>query len=104
MTQIFQHGADVVGLDAALESLDAIDGNHRNAIAVALEDRRIASDIHLVEGEVIVGGEVFQVRPRVIAEMTASFGVEHDRRFHGCFLRSAYRSDSGMERSRRMIA
>lgn len=91
--------ADLISLDAAFESFNAIDGNHRDAIAIALEDRRVAPDVHLVEGEVEIGGKVFQVRSRVVAEVTASLRIQHDDRFHVRFFQAAYRSDSGIAHS-----
>lgn len=90
---------NLIGFDAAFESFDAIDGNHRDAIAIALEDRRVAPDVHLVEGEVKIGGEVFQMRSRVVAEVTAGLRIEHDDRFHVRFFQAAYRSDSGLAHS-----
>ena len=81
--------ANIVGLDAALQALDPIDGNHRNAVAVAFEDDWVTPDIHLVESEMGVRREVFQVRPRFIAQVTASFRVEQDRGIHVRFLRAA---------------
>ncbi len=91
--------ANLIGLDAAFESFNAIDGNHRDAIAITLEDHRVAPDIHLIEGEVDIGGEVFQMRSRVVAEVTASLRIQHDDRFHVRFFQAAYRSDSGMAHS-----
>jgi len=87
---------NLIGFDAAFESFDAIDGNHRDAIAIALEDRRVAPDVHLIEGDVEIGGEVIQMRSRVVAEVTASLRIEHDDRFHVRFFQAAYRSDSGI--------
>ena len=98
--KVLQQCADIICRDAALESLDAVDGNHRNAVAIALEDRRVAPDINLIEGEVVIGGEVFQMRPRVIAQVTASFHIEQNDGSHVRFLQAAYRSDSGMARTR----
>jgi len=97
--KVFGQRANLITLDAALESFNAIDGNHRDAIAIALEDRRVAPDVHLVEGEMEIGGEVFQMRSRVVAEVTASLRIEHDDRFHVRFFRATYRSDSGIEHS-----
>ena len=90
---------NLIGLDAAFESFNTIDGNHRDAIAKALEDRRVAPDVHLIEGEVVIGGEVVQMRSRVVAEVTASLRIEHDDRFHVRFFQAAYRSDSGIAHS-----
>lgn len=81
--------ANIIGLDAALQSLDAVDGNHGDAVAIALEDGRVAPDIYLVEGEMGVRCEVFQVRPRFIAQVTTSFRVEQDCGIHVRFLRAA---------------
>ena len=91
--------ANLIGLDAAFESFNAIDGNHRDAIAIALEERRVAPDVHVVEGEMEIGGEVVQVRSRIVAEVTASLRIEHDDRFHVRFFQAAYRSDSGIAHS-----
>ena len=88
--------ANLIRLDTAFESLDAIDGNHRDAIAIALEDHWVAPDVHLVEGDVKIGGEVIQMRSRVVAEVTASLRIQHDDRFHVRFFQAAYRSDSGI--------
>lgn len=96
--------ANLIGLDAAFETFNAIDGNYRDAIAIALEDRWVAPDVHLVEGEVEIGGEVFQMRSRVVAEVTASLRIEHDARFHVRLFQAAYRSDSGLAHVWRMIA
>ena len=90
---------NLIGLDAAFESFNAIEGNHRDAIAIALEDRRVAPDVHLIEGEVVIGGEVVQMHSRVVAEVTASLRIEHDDRFHVRFFQAAYRSDSGIAHS-----
>jgi hypothetical protein len=94
--KLFNERANLIGLDAAFEPFRAIDGHHRDAIAIALEDRRVAADVHLVEGEMEIGGEVFQMRSRVVAEVTASLRIEHDDRFHVRFFQAAYRSDSGI--------
>ena len=94
--KVFGQRANLIRLDAAFESFDAIDGNHRDAIAIALEDRRFAPDVHLVEREVEIGGEVIQMCPRVVAEVTASLRIQHDDRFHVRFFQAAYRSDSGI--------
>lgn len=91
--------ANLIRLNAPFESFNAVNGNHRDAIAIALEDRRVAPDVHLVEGEMEIGGEVFQMRSRVVAEVTASLRIEHDDRFHVCFFQAAYRSDSGLAHS-----
>ena len=94
--KVFGQRANLIRLDAPFEPLDAIDGNHRDAIAIALEDRRVAPDVHLIEGDVEIGGEVIQMRSRVVAEVTASLRIEHDDRFHVRFFQAAYRSDSGI--------
>lgn len=92
--KVFGQRANLIRLDAAFETFNAIDGNHRDAIAIALEDRRVAPDVHLVEGELEIGGEVIQMHSRVVAEMTASLRIEHDDGFHVRFFPAAYRSDS----------
>jgi len=94
--KVFGQRANLIRLDAAFEPFDAIDGNHRDAIAIALEDRRVAPDVHLIEGEVEIGGEVIQMRSRIVAEVTASLRIQHDDRFHVRFFQAAYRSDSGI--------
>jgi hypothetical protein len=99
LPKLFNQGADVIRLDAALEPFDAIHGNHRNTIAITLEDRRVAPDIHLVEGEMEVGNEVFQMHPRVVAQMATGLSIEQDDGFHVRFFQAAYRSDSGMASS-----
>ena len=97
--KLISQRVNLIGLDAAFESFNAIEGNHRDAIAIALEDRRVAPDVHLIEGEVVIGGEVVQMRSRVVAEVTASLRIEHDDRFHVRFFQAAYRSDSGIAHS-----
>ena len=97
--KLISQRVNLIGLDAAFESFNAIEGNHRDAIAIALEDRRVAPDVHLIEGEVVIGGEVVQMRSRVVAEVTASLRKEHDDRFHVRFFQAAYRSDSGIAHS-----
>ena len=97
--KVLQQCADIVCRDAPLESLDAVDSNHRNAVAIALEDRRVAPDVHLIEGDVEIGGEVIQMRSRVVAEVTASLRIQHDDRFHVRFFQAAFRSDSGIAHS-----
>ena len=97
--KLFGQRANLIGLDAAFESFNAIHGNHRDAIAITLEDRLVAPDVHLVESEVKIGGEVVQMRARVVAEVTASLRIQHDDRFHVRFFQAAYRSDSGMAHS-----
>lgn len=91
--------ANLIGLDTAFESFNAIDGNHRDAIAITLEDLWVAPDVHLIKGEVVIGGEVFQIRSRVVAEVTPSLRIEYDDRFHVRFFQAAYRSDSGIAHS-----
>ena len=97
--KVFGQRANLITLDAAVESFNAIDGNHRDAIAIALEDRRVTPDVNLVKGEMEIGGEVVQMRSRVVAEVTASLRIEHDNRFHVRFFQAAYRSDSGIAHS-----
>jgi hypothetical protein len=97
--KLISQRVNLIGLDAAFESFNAIEGNHRDAIAIALEDRRVAPDVHLIEGEVVIGGEVVQMRSRVVAEVTASLRIQHDDRFHVRFFQAAYRSDSGIAHS-----
>lgn len=97
--KLFGQRANLIGLDTAFELFNATDGNHRDAIAIALEDCRVAPDVHLIEGEVVIGGEVVQMRARVVAEVTASLRIEHDDGFHVRFFQAAYRSDSGIVHS-----
>ncbi len=94
--KVFGQRVNLIRLDAAFESLDAIDGNHRDAIAIALEDHRVAPDVHLIEREVEIGGEVIQMRSRVVTEVTASLRIQHNDRFHVRFFQAAYRSVSGI--------
>lgn len=97
--KVFEHCADVIRLDSTFEPLDTVDGDHWNTVPIALEDHGITPDIHLVEGEMVIGGEVFQALPCVIAQVTASFRKEHNNGSHVRFFQSAYRSDSGMAHS-----
>ena len=97
--KVFKQGADIVGLDAAFEPFNAVHGDHWNTVPIALEDLWVATDINLVEHQMVIGGEVFQMRSCVIAQVASRFGIEQNRRFHVCFLQAAYRSDSGMAHS-----
>ena len=97
--KVFGQRVNLIRLDAAFESFNAIDGNHRDAIAIALEECRVAPDVHLVEAKVVIGGEVFQMRARVVAEVTASLRIQNDDGFHGRFFQAAYRSGSGIAHS-----
>jgi hypothetical protein len=97
--KVINQCADLINLDAAFESLDAIDGNHRDPKAITLEDGGITPDVHLIEAEVEIGGKVVQVRSCVITQVTASLRIEHDDGFHGRFFQAAYRSQSGIAHS-----
>jgi hypothetical protein len=99
LVKVFEQCANVIRLDSAFESLGAIDGNDRDTVTVALENRWITPDIHLVEREMVIGGKVFQALPCIIAQVTASLRIQHYNGFHVRLFQAAYRSDSGMAHS-----
>ena len=71
-------GAHVVAGDLAFEALDAVDDDDGDAIAIPLEEGVVGADVDLGEVVVVVGGEVVEVIARLVAEVTAGFGVEDD--------------------------
>lgn len=82
LVKVFEQRANVIRLDSAFEPLGAIDGNHRDTVTVALEDRGITPDIHLVKSEMVIGGKILQALPRIIAQVTASLRIQHYNGFH----------------------
>jgi hypothetical protein len=91
----FEQGANLVPRDVAFEPFHPVDTDDRDAVAIALEVSWITPNIDLVEGEVEIGGAVFQIFTRFIAQVAASFGIQENDRFHVIILHPARRSDSG---------
>ncbi len=99
MVKRFDQPADIVRRDTTFEAFNAINRNHRDAVAIPLEERGVTANIHLIKGKVEIGRQVFQMSPRIVAQMTAGLRIEQDDGFHVRFFQAAYRSDSGLAHS-----
>src|SRR5258708_24457265 len=68
--------AHLGGRDAPLQPLHSVHYDHWDTVAVALEQRGVGADVHLIQLQRDLRGEIFQVLARLVTEVTARLGIE----------------------------